>query len=453
MLQTHENEAWVNFNFQGVELGDERREKRLKKVVSKMLHCPEASIPKQMESWSDTKAAYSLFSCSNVTFNRVQSPHRKKTKKLASESTQPVLFIEDTTELDFTDHPETEGLGPIGNHNGRGLMMHTCLAVEYNKENPRVLGIPMQQLWKRREKPHVKNETRTERNNRHTEAKIWSTTLRRIGNPPAGNKWVEVGDRANDIFEFMDHCRRTNWDYVVRVSQNRNITVDEELTQVEQKVVLLPEMGTTTITIRRGSDTKNKKVELKISYQEIEVIPPQRFKGKIEACKVWIIRAWNDEEDIDWRLYSSLPVTSLEEAVEKLEWYACRWIIEEYHKCLKTGCKVQDRQLETEEALKTLVGIFAIIAVKLLEIRDQSRMKEDQPAHLMVPEVLVKIICKKYSAEYQDLTIRKFWRNVARLGGFLGRKSDGDPGWQTLWKGWLRLMDMSVGAELILSIV
>src|SRR5208283_451849 len=106
--------------------------------------------------------------------------------------------------------------------------------------------------------------------------------------------------------------------------------------------------------------------------KEIDVMPPQRLKKTMTPCKVWVVRVWNDEEEIDWTLYSSLPVLTLEEAIEKTRCYASRWIIEEYHKCLKSGCKVEERQLETVDALKALVGVLAIIAVRLLELRDQS---------------------------------------------------------------------------------
>jgi hypothetical protein len=445
-----ENQTWINANFEGLELDDKRRVKRLKKIATKMLEYPEASIPQQMESWSDTKAAYRLFNTNSITFNRLQMPHRAKTKKLAKESEKPILFIQDTTDLDFTKYPETEELGPIGNHEGRGLMMHTCLAVEYDKKMPRLMGLPMQQIWRRKEKPYIKNETRTERNNRHTEAKIWATTLRRIGNPPKGKKWIEIGDRANDIFEFMDYCRQSGWNYVFRVCQNRRIKINKEITSINQTLALLPEMGTATITKRIKGKTKKQEIKLSISYQEIEVIPPARFKGKIKPCKAWLIKVENKEENISWELYSSLPVTNLEEAIEKIEWYTIRWMIEEYHKCLKTGCSVEERQLEDAEALKALIGLLSIIALRLLEMRDQARQKGEEPAISAIPEILVKIIAKRDPSK-GIITVREFWHKTAQLGGFLGRKSDGEPGWQTLWRGWLRLLDMWIGAEMFLG--
>lgn len=453
MSHVLENEIWTKLNFEGVSLGDKRRVNRLNKVVNKMLHSPEASLPKQMGSWSDTKAAYRLFNSGDATFNSVQSAHRKRIKEIARSSSRVVLFIEDSTVINFTSHPATKGLGPIGDHKGRGVVMHSCLAVEYDKDFPCVLGIPMQQIWTRREKPYVNNESRTERNNRHKESKIWATMLRRIGHPPEGKKWVEIGDRTNDIFEFMEYCRETGWNYVIRVCQDRVIITDEQIAKIEQTLSVLPAIGNTTINMRRKDATKIQTIKLNISYKEVKVMPLQRLKSKAEACKVWVVRAWNDKEEIDWKLYSSMAINSLEEAIEKLEWYATRWVIEEYHKCLKTGCKVEDRQLENIKGLSALIGTLAVIAVRLLELRDLSRRDGDKLARQIIPEAFLRIISRKYQLDETTMTLRIFYHKVAQLGGFLGRRSDGDPGWQTLWKGFMRLMDMSQGAELFLDML
>jgi len=401
MSQTLTNDDWVDTNFDGVDLKDKRRNNRLKKTVEKMVASPGESIPNQMSDWAESKAAYRLLSCDKVTFNVVQLPHRKKTKQLARKSSLPVLFIEDTTALDFTSHSKKKGLGPIGDHKGRGLMMHSCLAVEYKENTPQILGLAMQQLWRREEKPHKNKETRTERNNRHSESKIWSTTLRRIGNPPENSNWVEVGDRANDIFQFMDYCRKTKWNYVIRVCQNRVIKADEKITKIEEELAQLKEAGRTTVVVRRQSDTTKKEIELKVSYKEIEIQQPQRFKRKCKPCKIWVIRAWNEEENVDWKIYSSLCINNLKSAIEKLKWYALRWVIEEYHKCLKTGCKVQDRQLKSDSALKAMVGILGIIAIRLLEIRDYSRVNADQPAEKAMPKHFNKDYSKTISKNSQ----------------------------------------------------
>jgi hypothetical protein len=116
-------------------------------------------------------------------------------------------------------------------------------------------------------------------------------------------------------------------------------------------------------------------------------------------------------------------------------------MIEEYHKCLKTGCSVERRSLRSSQALQAVIGMFGIIAAKLLELKYLIREEKTDLAKGVIPDDFIGIICRHYVLESEKLTLKEFWRGVARLGGFIGRKSDGAPGWQTIWKGWVRLLD------------
>jgi hypothetical protein len=143
-----------------------------------------------------------------------------------------------------------------------------------------------------------------------------------------------------------------------------------------------------------------------------------------------------------WILFTSIPVTDKNSAFIQIDWYSCRWLIEEYHKCLKSGCAIEKRQLESANGLVTLLGFFAVVAVRLLQLRELSRSNPLLPAQNFVPPMMLNILVARLGLLCDDLTLGEFWKCVARLGGFLGRKSDGLPGWQTLWRGWCRLMDM-----------
>jgi Transposase Tn5 dimerisation domain len=174
---------------------------------------------------------------------------------------------------------------------------------------------------------------------------------------------------------------------------------------------------------------------------------------KHEPIQGWCIRSWEETppegvEALEWILLTTVPVSDQRSAVEQAEWYSSRWTIEEYHKCVKTGCAMEQRQLETAAGLLTLLGFLAIVAVRLLQLRELSRRAPDIAARTAVPAMLVHVLVRrlKLKVEAEELTAREFWRGVARLGGFLGRKGDGNPGWQTLWRGWQRLQDLSWGA-------
>jgi len=153
---------------------------------------------------------------------------------------------------------------------------------------------------------------------------------------------------------------------------------------------------------------------------------------------------------LEWILLTTIE-PALYSAVVQVDWYACRWLIEEYHKCLKTGCGIEARQLETAEALMRLAGFLGILAVRLLQLRTFSRSHPEHPVQPLIPEAMLELLGVRLGLFAIPATLGEFWRSVARLGGFLARKSDGQPGWQTLWRGWLRLQDFCWGADFALK--
>ncbi|MFH1052842.1 MAG: IS4 family transposase [Candidatus Woesearchaeota archaeon] len=128
--------------------------------------------------------------------------------------------------------------------------------------------------------------------------------------------------------------------------------------------------------------------------------------------------------------------------------HAMRWIIEEYHKCLKTGCRFEQRQLKNNRRIERLMGFLAVVALRLLQLREQ--MKNGQYiARSYVPDLALEVLAKKISLDPESITLRQFWIEVAKIGGFLARKSDGDPGWITIWRGWNDLQKMCEGASIM----
>lgn len=451
MTHIYENEKWIEKNFKNTKLGDKRRNSRLLKVASCMLKCPQDSIPKQMNKWHDTKAAYRFFSNPEINHKAIQNGHHKNVIEEAKHTSSPLLFIQDTSSLDYTDHPSTRNIGHIGNHEGKGLMIHSCLALKLDNNHQSLLGLAAQQVWDRKHPSRVKTETKSERHKRNNESEVWKKNLRLIGNPLENNFWISVGDRTNDIFEFFDYCFKNKWAYLVRAAQNRSIEGDLEYsldTIRSQKPV-----GNINIEIRRKENQGLRKITLNISFQKVDVRPPQRLQKEKEPISMWMIRCWNEEENLEWVLYTNIPINTIEEAAEKCYWYSLRWLIEEYHKCLKTGCSIEKRQLENGRALKAVLGVLAIISIRLLELKYLARQGDQLLAKDEVPKILIKIICKKVELKEEGLTLRRFWIGVAQLGGFLARKSDGDPGWQTTWKGWMELLRMWEGIELFQDMI
>lgn len=452
-----DTKKWAEEQWGEAQLGDKRRAKRAALLGACIAQQPSESLPQQTGSWSSLKSAYRFLNQADVTHESLIEPHCLNTQAKAAIAAGVVLFIQDTTDANYTHHPNTTGLGLIGDGRSRGFLMHNCLAVVPSAEGARILGLAGQKIWTRHEIKHG-TETRTQRSRRWKESQVWAEIVTAIGSAPcreSGTTWVSVGDRASDNFSYWSRGRALGWHVLARVVQQRKIEnkAGEEATLLSYAQAM--KGRTSKLMVLRGRDGKpRREVKLKIGWSWIKVLPPALCSEKeaepIEGC---VLRCWEESdraEAIDWVLFTTLAVTKAEEARTVVGWYANRWVIEEYHKCLKTGCKLESRQLERAKGLITFLGFLAIVAVRLLQLRQLSREEPAGLASQSVPPEMVEIVVKKVGLKKaaKRLTIREFWHAVARLGGFIGRKSDGEPGWQTLWGGWQRLQDMCWGVSL-----
>lgn len=439
---------WIEKTWTNVKLGDKRRNQRTIKLAQHLLQNPAVSLPRATLSWSNLKAAYRLLNEEDVTHQALQENHWAQVFDLAKNQKNPVLFIQDGSVLDYSGREAISGIGPIGNHEGIGINLHSCLAVSLRPHTPAILGLAYQTVWVRPEKARRGTESRTQRRKRHTEADIWSNWMPVVDlEQKKDAPRVFVGDRGNDIFKFVDACKQKKWDCLYRACQNRVIHIKGKKYSLMPWIRSLDIGGKKEHSLRSRDGKPARTIELKISWGEIEIQPPLVDKKAKSPITAWCVRCWSEDENLEWILISTLPVLDIRSAVEKAQWYSYRWIIEEYHKCLKTGCSIEKRHLQSAEGLMALVGILGIIATKLLELRSISREAQEIQAEEVIPEIFIRVLTRKLCLKENPMTIKGFWKHVARLGGFIGRKSDGDPGWQTLWNGWLRLLDMTWALE------
>ena len=175
---------------------------------------------------------------------------------------------------------------------------------------------------------------------------------------------------------------------------------------------------------------------------------------KQPALSVWVVRVWEVnppdwvEEPIEWILLTSVPTESVDQAWERVAWYRCRWLVEDFHQCLKTGCQSEHRGLKEPTSLLRLLAILTPLAVELLQMRQLARLEPDSPAAKRLPADLVQVVASLTKHSATDMTMSDFWRSVAQLGGYLGRKHDGLPGWKSLWAGWLYVQTLLKGFRL-----
>ena len=194
---------WAESEFALAQLGDQRRTQRLVKIGTQLVQCPGGTLPQAFPGWSELKAAYRFFNQPKVTFEQIQQPHWRRTRA-ACQAPGEYLLIEDTSELDYTDHPATEEMGVIGDGRGQGLLLHTTLAVRIEgwdlEERPQgiVLGVLAQQCWSRWGRPQRSQETRRQLMSRVRESQRWAAVLEE-GGPPAGSTWIYLADREADF--------------------------------------------------------------------------------------------------------------------------------------------------------------------------------------------------------------------------------------------------------------
>jgi hypothetical protein len=414
-----------------------------------------------MKTWGDLKAAYHLFDCEDVTFEAIARPHWELTKQRTAGR---YLVLGDTTELDFGIHRAVAGLGPTGNGSGWGFLLHNALMV--NAQSKELIGVAGQTIHYRpqkKEKPSKKKEHSAAKLQRDRESEVWGIVIDQIGPPPEEVQWIHVLDRGGDNFEVYCHLLQQRSGWVVRAAKlNRYVLagLDQRRMQLSNYLPQLTLLGTYELSLRARPQQAARTAKLEVRVGSIHM-PVPRHKSPwvrkldpqpIAMSVVYVVEVDPPAgvEPISWVLLTSLPVDTFDQAWTVIEYYEARWLVEEYHKALKTGCRVQGRQLKTGARLEAMVGLMSVAAVRLLQLKSLARISPEVPAQRVVPRVWLQMLkaARKGLHRVHDLTVGQFYREVAKLGGFLGRKGDGEPGWITIWRGWEKLNNFVHGATL-----
>lgn len=438
-------------NFGTVDLGDERRTKRLIESAARIAAHPEKPF-NQVFNWNDLRGFYRLCNQETATVHAIQSPHWQQTRQEMSKHAL-VLILHDTSEMDFTDHPALQGIGPIGDGVGRGFLQHNSLAVV--PEPKQVLGLAYQQLHIRREAP--KGEHTSKRKRRDRESQLWLRGIEATGRPAEGCRWVDVGDRGADIYEAMVASQAQGHDFVFRVTQNRQVWVTperDELTTLRDYACGLASQGRDIVDIPGRGGRAARQAEVDLAAAPVWIPAPsgtlQRAAQPVVAA--WVVRIWEANppaglEGLEWILLTSVPTPTLEELRERRDWYACRWMVEVYHDIEKNGCSEEDRRFETAPRMEACLAILSVVAVRIFQLRTALECQPNEPAEQVATQEEIQVLRRFLKHTSGPFTVKNFVRGVAGLGGFLGRKHDGNPGVKTLWRGYQRLQDLLLGYQ------
>ncbi len=191
--------------------------------------------------------------------------------------------------------------------------------------------------------------------------------------------------------------------------------------------------------------------QLQLAWGQLTLLPPRHeLQANTEPLTLWVVRVWEEQapegaEPLEWLLLTSVPTTTRQQGWARVEWYRQRWLVEDYHHCLKSGCRIEERQVQTVDSLIRLLGLLSPLAVRLLQIRAVVRAEPERPAHEVIEPLLLAVVAQRSARSSASMTLGTFWREVARLGGYLARAHDGPPGWRTIWKGWLALQPFLEG--------
>jgi hypothetical protein len=435
-------------------LGDRRRTRRLAHLLSDLAARPEASLPAACVTPAATKAAYRFFDDAAIAPEAIQAAHVTATvQRLRGETI--ILAVQDTTAIDVTAHPAVVGVGPLAHPALRGLWLHSVLATTLE-------GVPVglldQQTWARDPQAVGQRHTRRQRPTTAKESQRWLDAQAAIAAVvPPTIAVITVADREADIYDLFAQVRPPQHDLLIRATHNRR--VQEEARSLWDTVQAAPVGDVVPVLVGRRPDRTPREALLTLRWTRVTLLPP-RHRPRREGLTPIPLTAILAEEPVPpagespirWLLLTTLPVPSGEAAVTCVRHYARRWLVERYHYVLKSGCKIEERQLRTVERLERALAVYAIVAWRLLWLTYLARADPEAPCTVALTEAEWPVL---YLASQQTPTLPEHppplgqaVRWIAQLGGFLGRHGDGDPGPTVLWRGLRRLEDLTIGWHL-----
>lgn len=457
---------WADQILGAIDFGDQRLNTRLRTLVSTLAERPEASIPLACGSWAATLAAYRFFDHEAVTPGAISASLAEATVARCEDEPR-ILAVQDTTSVSYSTHQHTSGLGPLEQETSRGVFVHTTLAVSTGGVP---LGVLDQQLWAR-DPEHV--GTRHQRKRVPVEGKESAKWLRglqqtrtRLG---AQQRFLLVADREADVYELFALAQELDGDWLIRARHDRALINRGE--HLRAAIERAPVEQCVSLTIPRQGDRPFRQATVEVRRSSVLLVPPAR---NALAVRRW----WAEHPEIDplapadlrplrvgvvlvterdtpeaeppvrWLLLTNCAVDTPEAALACVEHYRHRWLVERFHYVLKSGCQVERLQLARAERLEKALALYSAVAWVLLYLTHQARLQPNAPCTTLLDEdtwqALHAVACPSDPLPTEPPDLHTAVVLIARLGGFLGRRRDGEPGVKTVWRGLTRLSDITM---------
>lgn len=451
----------IQSELDGVDFGDQRLNRRSKELLATLFADPAASINAACHGWTETNAAYRFFDNDRVALKKILAPHQKATHNRMLRH-PVVLFAQDTTELDFSDHPP-QGAGPLNSLSQRGFLDHSHMAITPEGLS---LGVVEVDFWARADEGFGTSKQRqydpleTKEKFRWLEGyRIACEWQRRT----PGTQIVSLSDREGDIFELFTEVARQGQgaaEFVIRSGKTRNLTeLDpqappgvESHRKLHEAVAAAPIIAVRKLELSRTPKRTPRTATLEIRATRVELKAPYRKHDP--QPDVWInvvlVREVDpppEVEPVEWVLLTTLPIATTEDVLRVVDYYAARWPIEVHFRIFKSGCRVEDIQLETAPRLLRCLMLYKIVAWRIQYLTHLGRECPELPCETLFTAdewKSVWTITQKEPIPAKSPCLRDFLLLLGKLGGHNGRKKDGPPGPQAIWVGIRRMTDFAL---------
>jgi hypothetical protein len=435
-----------------LDTGDTRRDRRLGWLVQRMALLPGSSVPQMFGNHTDVQAAYRVLSCEAVQPEAILAAQREAClHRLEGHDT--VLAIQDTTYFNFTHHPATQGQGPLQASHLTGFLAHTTLAVSGDGVP---LGVLHQKHWARGSEVGSDRNSCRRRAFEDKESFRWVEALRALHQLPLQDHTVvTVADREADIHELFAEPRPEWSQLLIRACHDRALSDDGR--HLWEAAAAAPVSGKLTVTLRRHPLRREHHAKLTVRTCQVTLRPPDyRVEGQrlpantVTAILVTQADPPKGQAPIRWLLLTTLAVPDFATAQKLVHYYTCRWLVERFHFVLKSGCRFEHSQLRSVSRLRRLLALYCVVAWRLLWLTYAARVHGDQPCTIALETVewqmLHRVRCPGQALPHSPPQLTEAVRWIASLGGFIGRKRDGEPGVKVLWRGLIRLQDIVIGS-------
>lgn len=392
-----------------------------------------------------------------MSYTRIIELERQRSHARLDPAQHPVVLVaQDTSEFNFSGR-QLEELGVLSDNRAQGFLAHTALTVSVDGVP---LGLADQQIWNRTPAPTGQPDTHKQRPINEKESFKWLVGLSRSVQSAPNQQIITVCDREGDIYELFASAHAQGAHFVVRMRHNRSTTAAQDVATL---LAQQPPVTTYSLRVARRPQSAPEPATLALRFVTLTLRPPKRTAQSefmpLIPLTVQVVEAVEvdppaGEPPLHWRVVTNLPVTCAAEAQTVLRYYSYRWLVERFHFVLKSGYQIEASQLASFDALANHLALCSTVAWRILHLTHQARLTPEASCETHLPrpvwQALMAFTLRTPTPPPQPPTLRQAVRAIAKLGGFLGRKHDGEPGVKTIWRGLVRLDDIAATYSLFL---